>query len=40
MTTGSYARQIRTIVTGANLAENPEWYTGLFDASAVLSADR
>ena len=40
MTTTQYARQIRTVVTASNLAEHPEWYTGLFDAAAVLSPDR
>ena len=40
MTTPQYARQIRTVVTASNLAEHPAWYTGLFDASAVLSPDR
>ena len=40
MTTTQYARQIRTVVTASNLAEHPAWYTGLFDAAAVLSPDR
>ena len=40
MTTGDYVRQYRTIVTAANLASNPEWYTGMFDAATVLSAER
>ena len=40
MTTGDYARQQRTLVTGANLSEHPEWYAGLFDAATVLSAER
>ena len=40
MTTGEYARQTRTLVTAANLAEHPEWFAGLFDAATVLSADR
>ena len=40
MTTADYARQTRTVVTAASLREHPEWYTGLFDASAVLSPDR
>ena len=40
MTTADYARHQRTLVTGANLAEHPEWYAGLFDAATVLSAER
>ena len=40
MTTGDYARQTRTLVTAANLAEHPEWFSGLFDAATVLSSDR
>ena len=40
MTTGEYARQQRTLVTGANLSEHPEWYASLFDAATVLSAER
>lgn len=40
MTTGDYARQQRTLVTGANLSEHPEWYAGMFDAATVLSAER
>ncbi len=40
MTTGDYARQQRIVVTAANLAENPDWYAGMFDAATVLSADR
>lgn len=40
MTTAEYARQTRTVVTAANLAEHPEWYTGMFDAATVLSAER
>lgn len=40
MTTADYARQQRTIVTADNLAEHPEWYTGMFDAATVLSAER
>ena len=36
MTDPAYARQTRTLVTGANLAEHPEWYAGLFDAATVL----
>ena len=40
MTTGEYARQQRTLVTGTNLAEHPEWYAGMFDAATVLSAER
>mgnify|MGYP003293850367 CR=1 FL=1 len=40
MTTGEYARQQRTLVTGANLIEHPEWYAGMFDAATVLSAER
>ena len=40
MTTGEYARQQRTLVTGANLSEHPEWYAGFFDAATVLSAER
>ena len=40
MTTGQYARQQRTVVTAENLASNPEWYAGMFDAATVLSAER
>lgn len=40
MTATEYARQTRTLVTGANLAEHPDWFAGLFDAATVLSADR
>ena len=40
MTTPEYARQQRTIVTAASLAENPEWFEGMFDAAAVLSSER
>jgi len=40
MTTGEYARHTRTMVTAANLAEHPEWFTGLFDAATVLSSER
>ena len=40
MTTGDYARQTRTLVTGANLADHPDWFAGLFDAASVLSPDR
>ena len=40
MTAPEYARQQRTVVTAANLASNPEWYAGMFDAATVLSSDR
>ena len=40
MTTGEYARQTRTLVTGANLADHPDWFDGMFDAATVLSPDR
>ena len=40
MTTGEYARQMRTVVTAQNLSEHPEWYEGMFDAASVLSVDR
>ena len=40
MTTGEYARQTRTLVTAANLAEHPDWFAGLFDPATVLSAER
>ena len=40
MTTGEYARQTRTLVTGANLADHPDWFEGMFDAASVLSPDR
>lgn len=40
MTESAYARQQRTVVTAENLASNPEWYTGMFDASTVLSSER
>ena len=40
MTTGDYARQTRTLVTGANLADHPDWFDGMFDAATVLSPDR
>ena len=40
MTTGEYARQTRTLVTGANLTDHPDWYAEFFDAATVLSPDR
>ena len=40
MTTGEYARQTRTLVTGANLSDHPDWFDGMFDAASVLSPDR
>jgi hypothetical protein len=40
MTTGDYARQTRTLVTGVNLADHPDWFEGMFDAATVLSPDR
>ena len=40
MTSSTYARQLRTVVTADNLKSNPEWYEGLFDAAAVLSPER
>lgn len=40
MAAPEYARQTRKMVTAANLSSNPEWYTGLFDAATVLSAER
>ena len=40
MTTTAYARQMRIVVTADNLASNPEWYEGMFDAATVLSAER
>ena len=40
MTTGDYARQTRTLVTGANLSDHPDWFDGMFDAASVLSPDR
>lgn len=40
LSTSAYVRQSRTLVTAANLTEHPEWYTGLFDAAAVLSEAR
>ena len=40
MTTGEYARQTRTLVTGANLSDHPDWFEGMFDAASVLSPDR
>ena len=40
MTTGEYARQTRTLVTAEYLKTHPEWYAGMFDAAAVLSAER
>ena len=40
MTTGDYARQMRTLVTADYLKSNPEWYEGMFDAAAVLSGER
>ena len=40
MTTGDYARQLRTVVTADNLKSNPEWYEGMFDAATVLSDAR
>ena len=40
MTTGEYARQTRTLVTGDALANHPDWYAEYFDAPTVLSPDR
>ena len=40
MTTGEYARQTRTLVTGANLADHPDWFEGMFDAASVLTVER
>ncbi len=40
LTTGEYARHTRTVVTASNLASNPEYYSGLFDAATVLSSER
>lgn len=40
MTAPEYVRQQRTIVTAENLASNPEWYAGMFDAATVLDASR
>lgn len=40
MTTAEYARQQRTIVTADSLANNPEWFAGMFDAATVLDASR
>ena len=40
LTTAGYARQMRTLVTAANLADHPEWFEGMFDAATVLSAER
>ena len=37
MTDPAYVRQTRTLVTGANLAEHPEWFAGMFDAASILS---
>lgn len=38
--TDSYARQGRILVTGNNLENNPELFTGLFDAAALLDNTR
>ena len=40
ITVSEYARQTRTLVTAEYLASHPEWYADLFDATAVLSAER
>ena len=40
LTTAAYARHSRTLVTAQNLTEHPEWFTGMFDAATVLSAER
>lgn len=40
MSTNEYARQTRTLVTAEYLTSHPEWYADLFDATAVLSAER
>lgn len=40
LTTATYARQSRTLVTARNLTEHPEWFAGMFDAATVLDADR
>lgn len=36
---GSYSRQGRILVTGANLKNRAQWFAGLFDAASVLDMD-
>ncbi|MBR4863483.1 MAG: hypothetical protein IKU07_02810 [Oscillospiraceae bacterium] len=35
-----YIRMGRILVTGSSMAYHPEWYSGLFDATAILDPDR
>jgi len=35
-----YVRQGRLMVTGANIANNPQWWNGIFDATTVLGGAR
>ena len=35
-----YVRQGRIMVTGSNLAHHADWFTGIFDAKAVIDANR
>lgn len=37
---GSYIRQGRILVAGANITDHPEWFEGIFDASSVLDTAR
>ncbi len=39
MTAPAYLRHLRTVVTPDNLANNPGYFTGLFDPAAVLAAE-
>jgi len=38
--TDGYVRQGRLMVTGTNLAHNPQWFEGIFDATAILDSSR
>lgn len=38
--TNQYARQGRLMVTGANIKNHPNWFTGIFDASSILDSSR
>lgn len=38
--TDGYMRQGRLMVTGANIANNPQWFNGIFDAATILDSTR
>ncbi len=39
LATSDYVRHQRTVVTPGNMASNPEYYTGMFDAKTVLNPE-